>query len=86
MTTVEELKTYYAARLVMQYRGQPNAINTIKALVQESWLDGLIQNEASCFNIDSAVGEQLDIIGRIVGVPRNIYGLDLEHEFLELVS
>lgn len=86
MTTVEELKTYYAERLIAQYRGQPNAVNTIKALVQEAWLDGLIQDEAACFDIDTSVGAQLDIVGRIVGVPRNIYGLDLEHEFFEMTS
>lgn len=86
MTTVDELKEYYALRLIMQYRGQANAVNTIKALVQEAWLDGLIQDEASCFDIETASGAQLDVIGRIVGVPRNIYGLDLVHEFWEVHS
>lgn len=32
-----------------------------------------------------AVGAQLDILGRIVGVPRYVYGLDLAHTFFSFV-
>lgn len=83
MITLTDLKTYYSARLIAQYRGKPRAKATIEALVQESWLDGLIQTEMTCFDLETAVGAQLDIIGRIVGVSRNIYGLDLTHVFFE---
>lgn len=83
MTTVEELKTYYANTLIAQYRNKARARETIGAVAQESWCDGLIQQEMVCFDLDVAVGAQLDILGKIVGVARNIYGLDLEHEFFE---
>jgi Protein of unknown function (DUF2612) len=86
ITTLEDLKTYYANRLITQYRTKTKAKATIQALVQESWLDGLIQAEAVCFDLDTATGAQLDVLGRIVGVPRNIYGLDLEHIFFEFTD
>ena len=86
MTTLQELKDYYAQQLIMQYRTQPRATATIQGLVQESWLDGLPQAESICFDLDTAVGEQLNILGRIVGVNRNVYGLDLSHIFFELTD
>ena len=83
MPTMQELKDYYAARLIAQYRLKPRAIATIALLINQAWADGMPQQLQTAFNLDVAAGAQLDIIGRIVGVPRNIYGLDLTHTFWE---
>lgn len=81
--TLAELNQYYVERLIVQYITKPKAIGTISCLVNRALCDGLPQQLQTAFNLDTAVGNQLDIIGRIVGVPRNIYGLDLAHEFYD---
>lgn len=81
--TIETLKTAYADALIIQYRTKQKARATIKALTAELWLDGLALTESRCFDLDTATGAQLDILGRIVGVPRSVFGLDLAHVFFE---
>lgn len=76
-----DLLTYYADLLIIQYKIKDKARDTIKLLVNQALCDGLLDQEKACFDLDTAEGAQLDIIGRIVGVPRNVYGLDLEHIF-----
>jgi hypothetical protein len=77
--TLTELQDYYAKQLIAQYRGKPKASDTIRMIANLSLCDGLIQEEIECFDLDTAIGEQLTILGRIVGVPRNVIGLDLAH-------
>jgi len=81
MSVDPELLKYYAGLLIIQYRIKPKAQATIKILANQNLCDGLVQVEERCFDLDTAVGAQLDVIGRIVGVPRKVYGLDLEREF-----
>lgn len=40
-----------------------------------------MQTEQDCFDLDTAYGVQLTVLGKIVGVPRNVYGLDLAHTY-----
>jgi hypothetical protein len=82
--TIEELKTYYQNLLISQYRNKPNARAVIGLLVNSVFGDGIALQLARCFDLDTAVGAQLDVIGRIVGVERNIKGLDLESVFVQL--
>ncbi len=79
--TLQEALDYYVSTLIIQYRDKPKAIETIECLVNTAYCDGLPLQLPSVFDLDSASGAQLTIIGKIVGVPRNIYGLDLTHEF-----
>lgn len=81
--TSAELLQYYATLLIVQYRGLPKSEQTIQLLANNAVCDGLPLQLQNCFNLDQAVGAQLDIIGIIVGVPRNIAGLDLEHLFFQ---
>lgn len=80
MTNAETLE-YYAQQLIIQYAELPKAKATIKCLVNSATCDGLIFSLQNAFDLNTASGEQLTILGRIVGVPRLIYGLDLTHEF-----
>lgn len=80
---------YYQNQLIIQYNGLPNASGTIAALVNCSICDNFYAQLQSCFNINAAlgtiaVGQQLTIIGKIIGVPRNVYGLDLVDTFFTL--
>jgi len=84
--TLDQLKAYYQSVLIMQYRNKTKAKATIAAVTAETWLDGLILTEAGCFDLETANGAQLDILGRIVGVRRQVPGLDLTHLFFEFTS
>ena len=70
MTT--QVTQYYADLLIAQYSSKTKAVDTIKLTA-----DKLIDNEVikaiqDGFNINTAVGNQLDIIGKIVGTSRYI--------------
>lgn len=79
--TQQEIQEYYSNLLIRQFKNSPKAKATIQALVNCNLCDGLVQALQTCFNLDTAYGNQLTIIGKLVGIPRNIYGLDLEHTF-----
>ena len=76
---------YYQKLLIIQYRLKPKAQNTIELMANQALCDGLPFTLARCFDLDVAIGAQLDILGRIVGVPRYVYGLDLTHTFFSFV-
>lgn len=81
MPTDLNVLTEYSNLLTVQYKTKPKMVATTQLLVAQSLCDGLPQQLQTCFNLDTAVGAQLNILGNIVGVPRNIYGLDLSHTF-----
>ncbi len=61
---------YYANLLIMQYHNKPRAQETIKVSTA-SIPDQLILDVINGYNIDTAVGAQLDTLGIYVGVDRN---------------
>lgn len=67
---------YYVNLLILQYKGLPKAEETIRTNAKQLTLDGLTYEVMNAYNIDNAVGKQLDVIGRIVGVKREGYGFD----------
>ncbi len=75
------LLQYYSDLNIVQYKILPKAEDTIKLLVNQALCDGLPQQEQACFDLETALGEQLTIIGWIVGANRNVYGLDLAHTY-----
>lgn len=79
--TLNEALDYYANQLIIQYAKLPKAESTIKCLVNNAVCDGLVFSLQDAFHLDTASGQQLTILGRIVGVPREVFGLDLTHEF-----
>lgn len=63
----------YADLLIVQYAGKPNAVATIR-LLSEQWRQSF-EGAASIpemLNIDTAVGQNLDIVGKIVGQDRTL--------------
>jgi len=66
------LVNYYVNRLIFQYSEQPNAQMLTALMVKQALADDLTTLLINAFDIDTAVGPQLDIIGKYVGVPRNI--------------
>lgn len=71
--TKQELIDYYASLLIMQYSEKPNAVAMIKALVEPVIMDKLPLDVMDAFDIDTAVGDQLDIIAKYVGISRRTY-------------
>jgi hypothetical protein len=72
---------YYKDELITQYRNRTKMRGTVGALADCSVCEGLPLELQTAFDIRTAYGHQLDVIGRIVGVPRNVLGLDLAHTF-----
>jgi hypothetical protein len=72
MTTVELIE-YYAKLLILQYLQKPKAYATIQTLVAPVLMDQLPVAVQNAFSVDTAVGVQLDLIGKYVGVSRNGY-------------
>lgn len=88
--TSEQLGDYYTATLISQYFEKPKAIGTIEALIVGTGAYGLVGDAIANqvregFDLETAVGKQLDFLGKLRGVTRFVSGLDLSKEFLPLV-
>lgn len=68
----EEYVNYLANLLIIQYHNKPKAIETIKTLAKGLPVD-LILKLRDSFNINTALGSALDILGKYVGVTRWYY-------------
>ncbi len=71
MATTQELIDYYAGLLIIQYLGKPRAYATIQMLAKPIIMDQLPLLVQAAYSIDTAVGAQLDKIGKYVGVSRS---------------
>jgi hypothetical protein len=62
------------SRIVNQYRGKPRMTKwlTLTPEVANRRLEQATDDVYSSYDVDSVTGEQLDVIGRIVGIPRPI--------------
>lgn len=67
---MSEYTDYYADLLILQYKTQPKARATISALTDKVIADGLLMDVINGFNLDTAVGKQLDILGKYIGLSR----------------
>lgn len=75
--TVQSLIDYYVNLLIIQYNNQPNARATIAAVTAEIIASGILFDIRDGYDVDTAVGVQLDIIGKYVGVDRFYNGQDI---------
>lgn len=80
-TETENVKNYYSNLLILQYRNKPKASATIKLGAGVYLADGLIFELNDILNINTAQGAQLDLIGQILGCPRNIYGFPSDNTY-----
>ena len=67
---MEELLKYYPGLLIIQYNHAIKARATIEAYVNLLWANQILRQIRDSFDVDTAVGEQLDVIGIWVGVDR----------------
>jgi hypothetical protein len=68
---INNIIEYYSNLLILQYSDKPKAIQQIKDYVSGLLADGLFIKIRDAFNIDTAVGNQLDVLGRYIGLDRN---------------
>lgn len=68
---LKQLQEYYSNLLIVQYNGKKRATETIKQLVNLIYANMILFQIRDGFDWTTAVGEQLDIIGKWVGVSRN---------------
>ncbi len=92
--SVRSLVQYYANLLILQYLGKEKAFATIETVVTPVIMDELptqVQNAYNLSGTELAVGTQLDVIGKYVGVTRSGNGfigpitLD-DADFLSLIQ
>jgi hypothetical protein len=62
--TNAELTSYYENLLILQYKGMPKAEATIRAFLNLLNIYEIINDVDEGYNIDTAVGVQLDILGK----------------------
>lgn len=73
--TTQALINYYANLLILQYIGEPKAYASIQTLVTPVIMDQIPTLVQNAFNMDgSAIGVQLDVLGKYAGVSRRGFG------------
>jgi hypothetical protein len=84
MSENSNLIEYYKNLLILQYSGLTKASATIQAIAEKIILYDLLVSIRDGFNIDTAVGKQLDILGKYTGVSRELYSSlsDEDYRFL----
>lgn len=73
----------YADLLLAQYVNAPRARKTVSLLAYRAICDLVQFDVENAFNIDTAVGVQLDVIGQYIGLSRNV-AADIDRYYFEL--
>ncbi len=73
--TTQEIIDYYKSLLIMQYRSLPNALAQVGAWVGIFLQDQIVAKVGDAFNLETATGRQLDILGAYRGISRIIFGI-----------
>lgn len=70
--TEQEFENYYSDLLILQYKTLPKARATISALVKQAVDGGFLLKLVDAFGLHTAVGKQLDILGKYIGLSRTV--------------
>lgn len=70
--TLTQIQDYYQSLLARQYVGLPKASATIRNYVAQANGENLLTEMLASFDITTAIGAQLDIIAKYIGVTRVI--------------
>lgn len=79
--TVQQIVDYISNLLIIQYSNKPKAKATIELMAREIVASGIVFDVENGYNVDTAVGVQLDVIGKYVGVDRTFQAQDLRDFF-----
>lgn len=91
MSTTSDLIAYYQQLLIIQYANKTKMAGTVAAMLSGTGATGLLANAIYTqvrdgFDLETAVGKQLDILGELIGPSRNIPGLDLSKSFIQITA
>lgn len=82
--TTQEIIDYYKGLLILQYRALGNALGHTDAWVKRFLQNQIVSQVRDGFNLDNAIGVQLDKMGLYRGIPRIIFGI-VQGSFWSLV-
>ena len=84
---IEEVTKAYKDLLIIQYSQKPKAKATIDLFVRTLLNNDIYSQVQNAFNLETAIGNQLDVIGRYVGIDR-FYSLEgqLVGDFFSMTS
>lgn len=68
---INDIIEKYVELIILQYNDKPKAAQQIRDYVRGILSDGLILKIRDAFDIDTAIGNQLDILGKYIGIDRN---------------
>ena len=78
--TNAELIEYYKNLLILQYKTLTKAPAHIEALIEIIMIFELIEDVKNAYDIDTAVGVQLDVLGKYIGLDRQtIIAIDADY-------
>src|ERR1035437_7514523 len=72
--TPSDLQQFYSNLLIIQYKQRPKAAATVGLLSAQVIADLIYSQVQNGFDISTATGKQLDILGSYVGVYRSVAG------------
>lgn len=72
MATISQLVDYYVRRIASIYKTKPKASQTVALLSKQLLADNFASELNTAFDLNQAFGEQLDTIGKYVGVSRDV--------------
>ena len=70
MADIETTLDYYENLLIIQYNNKSKAKATIRALVSSALADGVYFDVRDGYDVETAIGVQLDVLGEWVGIDR----------------
>lgn len=77
----ENLTEYYSNLLIIQYSNKTNAVESIKVFVGGAMVFDLINDLRQAFDVETAIGVQLDILAKYVGAARLVFGVAFDREY-----
>lgn len=81
-----ELILYYVNLLIIQYRTLPKASDHIAALIKQLMIYDLMIQVRDGYNLDDAIGIQLDILGKYLGITRIVTGAVFTRDYFGMVE
>lgn len=78
---LQTLIDYYANLLIIQYNNKPKAKATMEALIKAVLSDDIFFKVRDGYSVETAIGAQLDIIGKYVDVDRFYTGQEFSNLF-----
>ena len=84
MATKDDIIKYYQNLLIIQYHNKDKAKAEAGMRAKNAAGDFIFLDWYKNFDVDTAVGAQLDLIGKIVGLNRVVYGFEFLNSYFSL--